>query len=179
MINSTGLQYAQAIFDLAKENKSASDYYQALKVINDCIINDEENSKVFAHPSITISDKKEILKKSLSNNVDELLIHFLYVLLDNNRLFDLPLVIEAYKQLLDEYENKMEVNVYSKYPLDAQTKEELIKKLEKHYQKTIILFEHIDESVIGGVKIVSNKEVLDSSVLSTLDNMKNSLKKGW
>lgn len=179
MINSTGLQYAQAIFDLAKENKSASDYYQALLVINNAIINDGEINKVFAHPSITLSEKKSILEKSLSSNVDEVLIHFLFVLLDNNRLFELPLVIEAYKALLDEYENKMEVDVYSKYSLDTKAKEELVAKLEKHYQKTIILNEHLDDTVIGGVKIVSNKEVLDSSVLSTLDNMKNSLKKGW
>lgn len=179
MINSTGLQYAQAIFDLAKENKSASDYYQALLVINDAIIKDEEINKVFAHPSITLGEKKSILEKSLSSNVDEVLIHFLFVLLDNNRLFELPLIIEAYKELLDEYENKMEVDVYSKYPLDSKTKEELVAKLEKHYQKTIIINEHLDDNVIGGVKIVSNKEVLDSSVLSTLDNMKNSLKKGW
>ena len=179
MINSTGVHYAQAIFDLAKESKSVIDYYQALVVINDALINDQTVNKTFAHPGITISEKKEILFKSLSNSLDEVLLHFLYVLLDNNRLFELPLVIEAYKQLLDEYENKMEVNVYSKYPLDSSTKEELLHKLEKHYQKTIILNEHIDKSVIGGIKIVSNKEVLDSSVLSTLDNMKNSLKKGW
>lgn len=179
MINSTGLQYAKAIFDLAKENKSASDYYQALLVINEVIINDEEVNKVFAHPSINVSNKKDILYKSLCNKVDELLIHFLYVLLDNGRLLDLPLVIEAYKQLLDEYENKVEVDVYSKYPLEESIRENLIQKLEKHYHKTVIINEHIDENLIGGIKLVSNKEVLDSSVVSTLDNMKNSLKKGW
>ena len=34
MINSVGLQYAKAIFDLACEKKCATDYYQALEVIN-------------------------------------------------------------------------------------------------------------------------------------------------
>ena len=38
MINSVGLQYATALFDLAEENKSVSDYYQALCIINEVIL---------------------------------------------------------------------------------------------------------------------------------------------
>ena len=34
-------------------------------------------------------------------------------------------------------------------------------------------------TLIGGIKIEAAGQVLDSTVLSALDNLKNSLKKGW
>lgn len=179
MINSVSLQYAKAIFDLACEKKCATDYYQALEVINKAMVLDEEVVKVFAHPLVNKESKKELILKTLNNNTDELLIQFLFVLIDNNRFLDLPLVIEAYKQLLNDYENKMEVKVYSKYPLSDETLNKLKEKLEMHYHKTILLEVILDDSLIGGVKIVSDKEIIDSSILSTLDDLKNSLKKGW
>ena len=73
----------------------------------------------------------------------------------------------------------MEVKVYSKYPLNNETVNKLKEKLEMHYHKTILLEVILDESLIGGVKIVSDKEIIDSSILNTLDDLKNSLKKGW
>lgn len=179
MTNSVGLQYAKAIFDLALEAKSANDYYQALVVINEALILDVETSKIFAHPLVSKNDKKELIINTLKNNTDELLINFLLVLVDNNRLLDLPLVIESYKELLYEYENKMEIRVYSKYPLTNNDIDKIKNKLENHYQKNILLEVVIDENLIGGVKIESDNEIIDSSILNTLENLKNNLKKGW
>lgn len=179
MINSVGLQYAKALFDLATINKSANDYYQALLVLNDAILKEESVLQIFMHPAINKEEKKNILKNTLSHLVDEELLNFLFVLIDNNRFLDLPLVIEAYKQLLDEYENKLEVKVYSRYSLTENEIISLKEKLEKHYNKNIIITKYIDESLIGGIRIITDKEVLDASILSSLDELKNNLKKGW
>lgn len=178
MTNSVGMQYASAIFDLAYEKKCVTDYYQALDVIN-TVIKDEDISKVFMHPSITLDAKKEILKKSISTEIDETLLNFLYVLLDNNRLFDLPLIVVAYKELLNKYENVIEVDLYYKYPLTDEQRVEIKDKLSNYYQKKVVLHEILDDSLIGGIKITTAGEVLDVSVLSSLSNLKNSLKKGW
>ena len=178
MINSVGLQYATALFDLAEENKSVNDYYQALCIINEVIL-EEEIKKTFEHPSISLEDKKMILKESLENSIDELLLNFLYVLIDNNRLNDLGLIVEAYKELLNEYENNIEVNVYSKYSLTEEQRVDITKKLSFHYQKNIILHEYLDESLLGGIKITCDGKIIDTSALHSLDSLKNSLKKGW
>lgn len=179
MINSVGLQYAKAIFDLATVNKSANDYYQALVVINDAILKDESILQVFMHPAINKEEKKNILEKTLGHLVDEVLLNFLFVLIDNNRFLDLPLVIEAYKQLLNEYENKLEVRVYSKYPLSNEVVLDIKNKLNNHFKKDIVINQLIDETLIGGVKIVTDKEILDASIISSLEVLKKDLMKGW
>jgi F0F1-type ATP synthase delta subunit len=66
---------------------------------------------------------------------------------------DLSLIISAYKELLNEYVNKLEVNVYSKYPLTEEQRVDVSNKLKNYYQKKIILNELVDESLIGGIKI--------------------------
>lgn len=179
MANSVGLQYSRAIFDLACESNNEQIYFDALVVIKQTIFDDETIFKTFSHPKIETKDKKEMLENVLKDKVDLTLLHYLFVLLDNNRFLELPLIVESYKELLDEHLGKMEVKVYSKYELDENQKEDLSQKLKKYYKKDVIINEYIDTTLIGGIKIEASGQVLDSTVLSALDNLKNSLKKGW
>lgn len=179
MTNSVSLQYAKAIFDLACESSNEQTYYDSLVVIKKVIFEDEDVCKTFSHPKIETKEKKEILNNVLKDKIDLTLLHYLFVLLDNNRFLELPLIVESYKELLDNHLGKMEVKVYSKYELDEKQRKDLKKSLKEYYKKDVIINEYIDTALIGGIKIEAAGQVLDSTVLLALDNLKNSLKKGW
>ena len=179
MANSVGLQYAKAIFDLACESSNEQMYFDALTVIKQTIFDDESAFKTFSHPKIETKEKKQILENVFKDKMDLTLLHYLFVLLDNNRFLELPIILDSYKDLLDEHLCKMEVKVYSKYKLDESQKDDLKLKLKKYYKKDVTINEYIDTTLIGGIKIEAAGQVLESTVLSALDNLKNSLKKGW
>jgi len=173
MINEVSLQYAKSLYDLSKDlDQDLND----LEVLKSCISNSNELVKVLMHPSISKEEKKELFKNLLSGKVEEYFLYFIYVLVDNERILELENIYDTFKMLVDEKKNILNCEVVSKYPLDKNIKEDLIKYLSQKYQKEIKLKETINDELIGGIKVIVQNEVIDYTIDSTLTNLKNTIK---
>ena len=173
MINEVSLQYAKSLYELSKDlDQDLND----LEVLKSCISNSNELVKVLMHPSISKEEKKELFKNLLSGKVEEYFLYFIYVLVDNERILELENIYDTFKMLVDEKKNILNCEVVSKYPLDKNIKEDLIKYLSQKYQKEIKLKETINDELIGGIKVIVQNEVIDYTIDSTLTNLKNTIK---
>lgn len=173
MINEVSLQYAKSLYDLSKDlDQDLND----LEVLKSCISNSNELVKVLMHPSISKEEKKELFKNLLSGKVEDYFLYFIYVLVDNERILELENIYDTFKMLVDEKKNILNCEVVSKYPLDKNIKEDLIKYLSQKYQKEIKLKETINDELIGGIKVIVLNEVIDYTIDSTLTNLKNTIK---
>ncbi len=173
MINEVSLQYAKSLYDLSKDlDQDLND----LEVLKSCISNSNELVKVLMHPSISKEEKKELFKNLFSGKVEDYFLYFVYVLVDNERILELENIYDTFKMLVDEKNNILNCEVVSKYPLDNNVKEDLIKYLSQKYQKEIILKELVNDELIGGIKIIVQNEVIDYTIDSTLTNLKNTIK---
>ena len=173
MINEVSLQYAKSLYDLSKDlDQDLND----LEVLKSCISNSNELVKVLMHPSISKEEKKELFKNLLSGKVEDYFLYFIYVLVDNERILELENIYDTFKMLVDEKKNILNCEVVSKYPLDKNIKEDLIKYLSQKYQKEIKLKETIKDELIGGIKVIVQNEVIDYTIDSTLTNLKNTIK---
>lgn len=175
MKTEVSMQYANALFELAIGSEK-QEFYETLKIVNQTIVEDDEVLKVFEHPSITPDQKKEIIKQVLANKISDTFINFLYVVIDHQRVTDLKDILDAYKVLLDDFNNIKEATIYTKYPLTNNQKSELIIFLTKKYNKKITIIEYLDESLVGGIKVVVDSEVLDATSLNKLQKLKDILK---
>lgn len=175
MKTEVSMQYARALFDLALDAEK-EEFYNALKVINQTIVDDREVLKVFEHPNITPDQKKEMINQVLKDKISNIFINFLYVVIDHQRVADLKDILNAYKILLDDYNNIKEATIYSKYPLTNNQRNEIIIFLTRQYNKKITIIEYLDESLVGGIKVVVDNEVLDATSLNKLQKLKDILK---
>lgn len=173
MINEVSLQYAKSLYELSKDlDQDLND----LEVLKSCISNSNELVKVLMHPSISKEEKKELFKNLLSGKVEDYFLYFIYVLVDNERILELENIYDTFRMLVDEKKNILNCEVVSKYPLDKNIKEDLIKYLSQKYQKEIKLKETINDELIGGIKVIVQNEVIDYTIDSTLTNLKNTIK---
>ena len=173
MINEVSLQYAKSLYDLSKDlDQDLND----LEVLKSCISNSNELVKVLMHPSISKEEKKELFKNLLSGKVEDYFLYFVYVLVDNERILELENIYDTFKMLVDEKNNILNCEIVSKYPLDNNVKEDLIKYLSQKYQKEIILKELVNDELIGGIKVIVQNEVIDYTIDSNLTNLKNTIK---
>ncbi len=179
MITTVGLQYAKALFDLASAKNLEKSYYDNLVVINDVVKKNEEVLKTFSHPSITNEEKKDILSNTLKGNIEDELLHFLFVLIDNNRFLELGDIIDSYQKYLNELNKECNAIIYTKYMLLEEEKKNLINKLEKHFNKKVNANIIVDETLIGGITINIDGKVIDASIYNQMLSLKNELKKGW
>ena len=179
MISTVGLQYAKAIFDLACDKNLEETYFENLRVINDLLISNTEIYKTFIHPSISYEEKKNILKNVLEEKVENEFLHFLFVLIDNDRFQDLDDIVDSYQYYLNEQKKVSNAKIFTKYNLLDEEIEKIRKKLQIHFNKKINIEQILDENLIGGIIINIDGKVIDGSILNQMNDLKNDLKKGW
>ena len=60
--------------------------------------------------------------------------------------------------------------------LDDHLREVIVRKAEADLGTKVVLREHIDKSLLGGILMSANGKRIDASVLSQLENARNVLK---
>lgn len=100
MATSVGIQYANALFEIAKEENQVKEYREELNVAKEVLIDNKNVYKTLIHPKVTIEERKEIINNTFKEYVAKNFLHFLYVLIDNNRLSDLPDIVDAFENFI-------------------------------------------------------------------------------
>ena len=177
-VNDVSNEYSIALFDLAKEHNEIELVYENLKILVNSIKENNEFLKVMSSYELTNDDKKKIIKDILNLNEENYFLYFLYVLIDNNRFDQLGNILSSYYNIILRLNNQMEVTVYTKYSLTKEQKTSLINRLEKDFKHKIILTEVVDNTLRGGIKLVTNDLVYDYTIDGQLNELKDKLMKG-
>ena len=172
MINEVSIQYARSLFELS-DNKQID--LKNLEVMSS-ILKSDDVMKVMNHPLVESNAKKEIISNLIKDKVNPYFLHFMYVLVDNNRIDQITNIYETFQSLVDEENKILNVKVETKNPLTNMQEQKLIQTLKAKYQKDIIINQVINESLTGGIKIIVGNDILDASLDSMLLNLKNTLK---
>ncbi len=101
--------------------------------------------------------------------------NFLRTVIDNGRLSALPEIAEQFRALQNARSGSADAVVYSAFPMDANALAELGQTLQKRFARTLNLSVQVDPELIGGVRVVVDDEVLDTSVKARLEQMKTAL----
>lgn len=84
-------------------------------------------------------------------------------------------VIASYAKHYDRINNLTPVVVASRYPLTTDQREEITKKLTKQLDGEIELTWLQDEAIIGGLRISAGDQIIDSSILGSLNQLSEHL----
>ena len=179
-MNSLYLSYADALFSLQEENNKSTS--EAINTLVDIYASfDDEIKKFLYSKAIKASDKKEVIKNALKG-IDEDIVAFIYVLIDNGRIAELENIINALKLKEQEKARFIPIDVISANPLDKDTLIKVKKIIKEKFfdnilDKEIVINEIIDKEVIDGIIIKYQNKVLDASVLNKQLSLKEYLEK--
>ena len=172
----SSLQYAIALFTLSQEKDKVDLYHDELIDLEKLMKDNEAFLDILKCVFITLEERKTLIDQTFIDYEDDVK-NFLKVLLDNHKLNSLYEIIDVYINLYNENKGIIKGKVYSTYPL---SKEEIKRLEEAFYEKKklrVILVNEIDESLIGGVRVILKDRIYDGSLKNKLENLKTSLKK--
>lgn len=101
--------------------------------------------------------------------------NFLRTVIDNGRLNALPEVALQFRALVNQRNGSSDAVVSSAFPMDGAALAGVSAALEKRFGRKLNLSVRLDESLIGGIRVVVGDEVLDTSVKARLEQMKAAL----
>jgi len=102
--------------------------------------------------------------------------NFIRVLAQNGRLELLPEIRTQFDALRNEREGVVEAEVVSAFELSDAQLGDLVQRLEKKTGKKVKAKVQLDQSLIGGVKVVLGDKVIDGSARAQLGALENALK---
>lgn len=160
-------EYSKALFELSDNNKVTLDEFKLfIELLNVDGFKDVLNS-----PKIATIEKKNIIRNSLKN-FSELFINFICVILDNNRFELIDNIYDTYYNLILDNENTIIVDAYSSNKLNDDEVKKITLNISKKLNKKVILNNIVDNSIIGGIKIIYNGLQIDLTVNDKINKIK-------
>ncbi len=173
-MDSLYFRYASALIDLAKDDKEVIYFKDALKE-NLELFNANLDVKNYLESYFVKNEEKYELIDKLFPKTNENLVNFYKVLVKNHRFYEIGKITQEYVKLANERVGILEGNIYSTEPLDKSKISRIEEALTKKMGAKVELTNHIDESILGGVKVVIHDHVYDGSLLGKVESMKENL----
>ena len=165
-------RYALALYEIAEEKGKVDEFLNDLRSICDLIDNDKNFKEVIRHPQISTKKKKETFINIFKGKIDEELLSFLILLIEKDRISYIREKLNEMEKIHLERINTLKAVVITAVPMLDSEKEALKQKLEDKYNKNIIMTTQVDKSILGGVFVRVGNDVIDGTIKSKLDEMK-------
>ena len=166
--------YANAIFKIARQNKSYADWKEVLET-GALVANDTTMRAFIATPNLTKSDKIKaimaIFKSALDRALNKQETAFVSLLLENGRMETLPAILELFGAMSNLNGNSKTFHVISAYELSEKERQEIVNDLSNKYNTTVNIDTKIEESLVGGVVIKEGDKVIDLSIQARVNEL--------
>ena len=170
-------RYSNALYSLALEKKKNSIIIKDLEKIKELSIKNQEFNKLFFSPLVSSIKQKEILN-IVSNGLqlDNITKNFLFLLSFNKRLMFLDKIYDYFINVLSKEENVLNVDIILPKKISEKEINEIQNKLKlKIKDKTKLNFLE-DENIISGFIIKLGSKMVDYSIKSKLDKIRDSIR---
>lgn len=172
-------RYAKALLTLGKEDDKYKEYGEELTGFAQLLDREPELKNALLNPVYGMEERRQLLLRMLELlQVSPLLGNFLKLLFDKHRLGAVIGISQAYQQLIDALENIKRARIKAAIPLDEATQDRLRQSLEQLTGSTIIMELEEDPTILGGIVARVGDLVLDGSVRTQLNTLRESLMRG-
>lgn len=168
-------RYAKSLFDLANEHNNVGSLMDELKSIEN-LYDDSPDFRAFLRsPVINFIKKAEIIEAIFQGKCQDMLLKFMVLLARKGRIAVLIWIIQEFRKLYNLKNNITDVLLVSAFPLSAETRQNLIKKVELDLKTKVETREKVNPDLIGGFQLKIGNTMYDGSIASALNKLQTSM----
>ena len=176
---SVARRYAKAIFDIGFEQNAIISIVRDITRAADTWNSSEELQTSLSNPLINKTDRREIWSQTITRlAVSPTSRNFLLLLFDKGRLEYISSIARELGLLSDRKENRLRAEIRSSAPLDEANLTSLQTALQRHTGKTVVLTTEVDPDLLGGVVARIGDIMIDGSLKTKLQRVKEAMMEG-
>lgn len=164
--------YAATLFELAERESDAESWGELLDQVAGLYEDDPAFRRFLDAPSVSLVEKKDVLREAFGSRVPQLFLRFLFVVLDRRRHRALPSIARAYRDLLDERAGRVRASVALPFAPDAALRKEIVDDLERRFEKRVVAEFREAPEILGGMIVRAGDRLMDGSVRRRLERLK-------
>jgi F-type H+-transporting ATPase subunit delta len=175
-LKSAGLQYANALADIALEQGAAAPVIQQLSDFANAYSGSAELRNFFESPAASKADKRAVAEKiSAQLGASKIVRNFLFVVIDHRRTPELPEMVETLRGVMRERQGIAEAEISSAVALNDAQKKEMTQTLELVTGKKIEAKFSQDAGLLGGALVRIGDTIYDGSLRNRLNGLRQRL----
>ena len=168
--------YAQALFELANEDKSLAKIEEQVVAISKLINESEEFRYLIKNPTTSIEDLTKVIETiSEKNNFDNLLKRFLVFLIQKRRFFYLEKVLSDFIEVCSKARGEIKAELFSAKELNETDISKIKEELSQNFGAKIQLNYKFDPSLIGGLVLKVGSTMVDNSIKNKLQQIQKQM----
>lgn len=177
LISGVAERYASSLFELALEQGAIDAVGADLGRFQAMIDDSADLKRLVASPVFSAEDQLKAIVAICGNaGISGLVANFLKVVTSNRRLFAVPGMISAYRQIVARHRGEVTADVTSAHALTAAQENELKAALQGVTGKTVAINVTVDPSILGGLVVKVGSRQIDTSLRTKLSTLKLALK---
>ena len=170
-------RYASALFDLAREESAIERIEADLQRVAELIDGSEDLQRLVRSPVFSAEDQERAIGAVADRaGIGGLVGNFLRLVARNRRLFALPGIIKAFRDMAARQRGEMTADVTSAQPLGNDQVAALKATLSERLGKNVTLVTRVNPAILGGLVVRVGSRMIDTSLRTRLMNVKTQLK---
>lgn len=173
-----GARYAQALFDLAKDEKKIPAVEADLKSLKAMRADSADLRTLLASPGFSAEAKgKGLAALAKKAGFNALTLKFLGFVSAQGRAAALPAIITSFERLSAAHRGVVSAEVVTALPMSAAQAKSVAAALRQALGKDPEIETRVDPAILGGLKVRVGSRLFDASLKSKLDSLKFALKR--
>ena len=172
-VSNVARRYAEGVLQLAREENSIDLWRQELAKLDE-LLSDEVLVAAFQNPAVGPQRRLE-LAKVLAPELRPQTENFLRLLVEHQRTRDMPAIREAFDQMADEVAGIVHAVFTTAIALAKDDEQRYWQALERRLGRKVELTFGVDPGLMGGATIRIGDRLIDGSVRTQLDRLRQEL----
>ena len=175
-ISQAAKNYADALIEIAKSSKMTYEaLFSDLQIVNDAFKGSSELVMALENPAVDFNVKIDIVNTIFIGKISQELINFLKILVEKKRITEFPSIYAEFNNKFNQIQNIQPVTIVSAVELSKTQQENILEKLSAKLNKKVVPVWETDESIIAGLTVKIDDNVLDMSLKNRLEKLGKSL----
>lgn len=170
-------RYATAVFELAKEGKNLEAVESDVDALDAALNESDDLRALIASPVYTRDEQgAAVAAVAKAMGLSATMASTLALMAGKRRLFVLPQLVARLRALIADDKGEVTADVTAAKAMTKAQQEKLAAALKATVGKDVKINLAVDESLIGGLVVKVGSKMIDSSIRSRLNALKNSMK---
>jgi len=177
LISGVARRYAGSLFELALEENAVAGVEKDLGRFEALLNGSDDLKRLVSSPVFSTEEQVEAISAIADKaGIKGLVGNFLRVVAGNRRLFVLPGMIQAFREIAAAHRGEVSADVTAAHELTAAQQNELKATLKGVAGKDVTINVTVDPSILGGLIVKMGSRQIDTSLRTKLSSLKLALK---
>lgn len=167
--------YSRALLETAESAGVLDDVADEVRQLRQLVAQHKDVVRLLSSRSVAMTDRLAAARRLFEGRVSDLTLRFVLVLVRRNRFGELAGIAAAFNYMVEQKHGQIEAEAAVAHALDDASLKRVADRLGAHLNRQVLLEQHVDPAMIGGLKLRIGDEIFDGSVATQLQLMRQKL----